>query len=357
MVYLRGEEFYLTPSIIFWTIRHFLKTGSLTVGYAVAVLRHIRPNIVVTFIDTQGAFQKTAQYYKGCRFLAIQNGSRLLTRDNPPGSPMIYHSEFACLGRYEIDQYTKHGASVQRFYPIGSLKDSYYRARQPVPSPIKRFDLCLTSQIKPQHNRIYPETMKGLELLTLHLKRFCETHGTTLCIAGRKHPDRGKEFFEWECNWFRERLGNIPRIFPNVRGEYTSYSLIDSSRVSLGQHTTVLREGFGRRKRILSCNFTGNRMYDFPVDGPWALSDPAYEVFERRLIWLLEVSDEEYNNLCGNWPEYLIAYDAEMPAHIFLQKLIADAVGLKDGPSSVSQAYATDELSGASDLRVPKQFT
>ncbi len=330
------EEIYITPAIIFSTIRHALTTRDLMMAYVIAVLERIKPSIVVTFIDNSQAFQKTAQHYKTARFLAIQNGGRVLTRDNPPGSPAIYHSEFACLGKYEIDQYTEHGALVEKFYPIGSIKDSYYRSQRKLPSRAKRFDLCLVSQIKPRLYKTYPEQMKGLEILARHLKRFCEAHGTTLCIAARKHPERMGEMFEWECRWFQEYLGELPKIFSNVKEEYTSYSLIDSSTVSLGMHTTVLREGFGRRNRILSCNFTGNPAYDFPVKGVWALTDPAYEVFEERLSRLLKMSDEEYGRLCGDVPEYLVGYDNKLPTHVFLQNLIAEAVRGSPGLAPLS---------------------
>ncbi len=152
--------------------------------------------------------------------------------------------------------------------------------------------------------------------------------------------------FEWECRWFQEYLGELPKIFPNVREEYTSYSLIDSSTVSLGMHSTVLREGFGRRNRILSCNFTGNRIYDFLVDGPWALSAPDYGAFERRLVWLLEMSDEEYGRLCGDATGYLVGYDDKLPTHVFLQNLIAAAVRGSPGLAPLSAPLAPPDDRG-----------
>jgi len=54
--------------------------------------------------------------------------------------------------------------------------------------------------------------------------------------------------------WFREQLGEGAEIFPNIKDEYTSYQLMDQSLVSIGMHSTVMREGFGRHNRILSCN-------------------------------------------------------------------------------------------------------
>lgn len=320
------EEFCVTPIVVLLTIWYALKTRSVEAGHAIAVLSRIRPSIVVTLIDNSLVFQRAARHYTSARFLALQNGGRLLERDNPAGSPLIFHSEFACLGRYEVDQYTGHGAIVERFYPVGSLKDSYYRAMCPAPPQEKRFDLCLVSQIKPQHYNAYPKTMASLDSLAGHLRRFCETHGTTLCVAARRHPDRNRELFEWETSWYRERLGPEATIVPNALDEYTSYRVVDASRVSLALHTTLLREGFGRGNRILSCNFTGDPILDFPVPGPWSLTNPAYDAFEAQLLQLLRMSDEEYEAVCGSLPHYLIGYDPQCPTDVFLRGVIADAV-------------------------------
>lgn len=324
---------HLTPQIVWLTILYVLRTKSIKVAYAAALLRCVKPKIVLTFIDNSRLFQRLAKLLgHSIRFLAIQNGTRMLSRDNPPGSPEIFHTEFACLGQRDVDEYKNHGAHVQHFYPIGSLKDSYYRQLRPDLPVEKRFDICLISQIKPMHYQYYPKTMQSLELLTSHVKRFCDTHQTTVCVAARRHPDDRKDLFEWESEWFRERLGVHAEVIPNDVSVFTSYSLIDESRVSLAMHTTLLHEGFGRGNRILSCNYSGDPRYDFPVAGPWSLSDPSYGTFEVKLLKLLQMSDVEYTALVGQWPHYLIGYDVAEPTYCFLQHLIADAIAGAPAP-------------------------
>lgn len=318
---------HITLSVILRTFYYSLLTRSILVGYITALVRSIRPSIVLTFVDNSLLFQRLARLHKnkGPRFLAIQNGVRMLARDNPKGTPQVYHSEFACLGQHDVEQYKRHGAQVDYFYPIGSLRDSYYRERQPRPPAIKHFDLCLISQIKPQHYKAYPQTMRSLTLLAQYLKRFCEAHGTRLCVAARRHPETNARLFEWEKSWFHEHIGAWAEVIPNAPGEYTSYALVDQSRVSLAQHTTLLHEGFGRGNRVMSCNFTGDPQYDFPVEGPWKLNTPDYEAFEAQLLRLLKMSDDEYSRQAGRWPQYLIGYNPAAPTHHFLQQLIADA--------------------------------
>ena len=53
----------------------------------------------------------------------------------------------------------------------------------------------------------------------------------------------------------------------------------------------------------------------------------AYEGFEKRLRGLLRASDEEDKTVWGEIPSYVLGYDDQMPTHLFLQALIADAVG------------------------------
>ena len=331
VVQMDGESMYLDPRILFSALRRAVQMPELrpvyiVSAYALAVLERIKPAIVVTFIDNSSIFHVTAQRFPAARFLAIQNGSRLLERDHPAQkSPHVFLREFACLGRYEIDQFSRHGAKVRKYYPVGSLRDAYYRAQR-APAIAKDFDLCLPSQFKASTLDVYSERLDSFEVLTQHVRRFCESHGTSVCVPLRRHPDTDREGYEWECQFFEARLGSFAMLFPNVLDEYTTYSAVDRSHVSIGMHTTVLREAFGRGNRVLSCNYTGNPVYTFQVPGPWTLTDPSYELFEQRLLWLLNASNEDYAAVCGDLPSYLISYDKALPTHAFLRKLIADAV-------------------------------
>ena len=333
VVDLDGGPIYLDPRILLSAVRHVVGMRSLTwscvrAGYLVALLERIAPAIVVTFIDST-AFQMAGQRFRKARFLVVQNGGRLLARDYPVGrTPQIRLREFACLGRYECDEYRQYGAIVDTYYPVGGLIDSYYRAGCAGHAAATRdFDLCLPSQLMPGSEIVHTERLDGFKLLAGHVRRFCETHGTGLCVPLRRPAEIDPDRFEWERRFFESRFGNMARLFPNVPGAYTTYGLCDRSRVSIGMHTTVLREAFGRGNRILSCNFTGNPVYTFPVPGPWTLTDTSYEAFEKRLLWLLNASEEEYANVCGDLPSYLISYDDRVPTHVFLRRLIADAVG------------------------------
>ncbi len=335
VIHLSGEAIYVNPRLLLSALRHVLVTRRRAAGYVLAVLERMKPSIVVTFIDNSPVYQAVAQRYRAARFLAIQNGSRFLGHENPNRSPAIYHREFACFGRLEVDEFTQHGAQVEAYYPVGSLKDAYYRAaRGKRAAVVKEFDLCLPSEFKPRTPFDCLWFLDYFDIVIRHVRRFCEQHGTTLCVALRNHPDVNPVRYEQELRYFSELLNGRAQMFPNDPGAYTTYGLVDRSRVSIGMYSTVLREGFGRGNRILSCNYTGNPAYTFPLAGPWTLTDPSYEMFDRRLLWLLQASAEEYGRECGDLPSYVIGYDDEMPTDRLLQRLIADAVRGSAGPAA-----------------------
>lgn len=325
---LTGKEIYCAPGFLWEVLCQWLSCHELKVAYVLALLKRNQPSIVVTYIDNSGIFQRVAQLISSpaMRFLAIQNGNRLLERDHPPGSPQIYLKEFACLGRYEIDQYTQHGAHVERFYPVGMLLDSYYRETHPTPPQHKDFDICLVSQVRPGLLERHTERMDSFILLAEYVKQFCQTYKKTVCVAMRMHPERNMKMYQWERAWYEQYLGKEAQLFPNTPNAFNTYELTDRSRVSVGMHSTSMREAFGRGNRILSCNFSGHPVYNFQFAGPWALNVADYQMFETQLKYLLELEDTIYTALSKEAISYLMGYSSEVPTHHFLANLIAEAI-------------------------------
>lgn len=319
-------EVYITPSILKETIFYFTKIKNLRISYILALVKAMRPSIVITYIDNSYVFQQLTKHDDKIRFLAIQNGNRLLDRDNPPDKPKIFLKEFACIGRYEIDQYKMHGAQVRNFYPIGTLKDAFYRRGLVENSTKKIYDICLVSQIRPGLQKKYTERLESFNLIVSFVKKFSETYNLSVCVAMRTHPERNLDLYNWEDKWFRLTLGSKVVLYPNKLEEYTTYQLSDQSVITVGMHSTAMREAFGRRNRILSCNFSGNSTYDFQVDGPWALNVPDYSAFEERMLNLLNIEENDYARISNNAVSYLFGYDVKYPADKFLVDLISDAI-------------------------------
>ncbi len=53
---------------------------------------------------------------------------------------------------------------------------------------------------------------------------------------------------------------------------------------------------------------------------------PRCELFEERLLQLLNMPDNDFKELSQPVSKYVMNYDESMPTHVFLKKLIADAL-------------------------------
>jgi hypothetical protein len=193
-------------------------------------------------------------------------------------------------------------------------------------SELKEFDICLVSQVRPGLMRQHTERMTSSILLAQFIKRFCLEHKKTLCIAMRMHPEKNLELYKWELEWYEKHIGAIATNFSNIPNSFNTYKLTDRSKVSVGMHSTSMREAFGRKNRILSCNFSGNSNYDFPVSGFWMLCTADYSEFKSSMLYLLGLSDDDYNNFSSKARNYLTGYSSLAPTHQFLADIIEEAI-------------------------------
>lgn len=322
----RGERIHLTPGILWRTILNLALVRHPFAAYILALVQHIRPAIVATFVDNSSVYGIVAQHYTGARFVAVQNGIRSLGRDNPPGSRPIFHREFICFGQNEVDAYTRHGAKVERYHPAGSLRDSYYRQIYESKPAELRYDLCLVSEADPNLAQSYPEIEEAVRRLAISVAKFRERNQRTLCIAARNDPAENPEGFQYETQWYRDKLGSDVVLTPNNRKTFAAYRLLDSSAVGLAFCSTALVEAFGRGKRSLFCNFTAHDWYDMPVSGAWFLKEPSFEEFEQRLNELLSTSDLEFRHQSSDAAAYVMKYDERNPPHVLLRTFVAEAL-------------------------------
>ena len=73
------------------------------------------------------------------------------------------------------------------------------------------------------------------------------------------------------------------------------YVNLIKSKLVIGFKSTILREAFLFKKKVLACNLTGHKDIIFPSDGICNLNkDTTYEDFKTRVLLILKMSDEEY---------------------------------------------------------------
>lgn len=321
-IYTRGERLYLSPRIVFAAARNIFKLPNPLSAYALALVECVKPKLVLTFIDNSGVYHAIKPHYPRARFMAIQNGIRCLSRDNPGGKPAINHGHFVCFGQSEIDAYRHHGAKVDEYHPFGSLRDAYYQACR-LPPLDQRFDICLVSEADMGLAKAYPEIEAAIRRLAGMVARYCEESGRTFCVACRNHPYDQPDAYAFEVEWLHMIFGGNPVLLPNVRTEFTSYRAIDASTVSISCCSTLLREAFGRGRRVLFANFTGDPNYDLPCPGLWSVGSIDYATFSARLSLLLNMSDKDFAENSHAAATHMMARDIVQPVQSRIAALIA----------------------------------
>lgn len=310
------------------------------IAYLAALLRKLRPAIVVTFIDNSDLFYELARAnHRSMRFLAVQNGARYDVVEMAPGAASrIFIPEFACFGEYENDLYSGKGAQVGRFIPIGSLREAYFRRywQQAAPGSGERYenDLCVVAEAAPGWNQRYPGSEDAIGIIAKYAVRLAREKGLKLVIAGKRDVTPGQDRAhihqrDTEVDWYRKYIGDEVAITPRVRDQFTTYGLTVRSRLSLALMSTALREATSRGGRVLFCNFSGDRRWDFCVDGIWSLKEDSYEAFAERVMALLTLSDDAWREKSAKMAAYVMNNDDRNPTHVALEKIIAEAIAAR----------------------------
>ena len=335
VLFLRRESINVNFLIITNCLKYIIHEKTLILAYAMAFIDHVNPSIVITFIDNNSLFHQldARNNDEKIKFIAIQNGNRIFNgraelislMSNDPKS--IYHSNFFCFGEYEVDEYKKHGAYVKNFYPCGSLIDSYYRSA-PYDNRFEDSDICLVVNNWSRHSYSTPwgHQKKDYELLLTYLGKFLQRNGKIITATSVSLPD--SESHRYENEWLQKYLGTDVCCVPKNDKDWTSYLLTDRANVVVGFASTLIKESFGRGKKILECNYSGDPTMELPVEGIWSLKEKGYEIFEERLLELLSMDSDSYNEHCMEYRSYLIGYDESKPTHTFITEFIDDHINL-----------------------------
>lgn len=319
-------------------------------AYFATLLRLMKPAIVITFIDNSNLFYRVARLNSECmRFLAIQNAARYDVVELPPSAAeKIFLPEFACFGEYERDLYTAKGAQVGAFYPLGSLRESYFRRywksrTEGGKGSSYDYDLCVVAEASPGWNKIYPGSEDAIGKVAAYAVRYAREYGLRLVIAGKRDIAPGMErakihHRDAEVSWYEKYIGTDTPITPRVRDQFTTYGLISRSRLSLALMSTALREAANRGGKVLFCNFSKDPRWDFCVDGLWSLTQDGYEEFSERVTSLLSMPDADYRALSADMSAYVMNNDDDCPTYARLSEIIQSAVAFTaPGASDRSQ--------------------
>lgn len=82
--------------------------------------------------------------------------------------------------------------------------------------------------------------------------------------------------------------------------KFNSYIAVEESNLTIGGNSTMLRDKLTLGGKILSYNYTGLNVYNFPIRGICFLKNEAYNQFAKRIKILLSLSNINFFKLIKN---------------------------------------------------------
>ena len=315
------DTLYVHPRVLILSIYFFLKQQYSECQYLKiarpksliekAVIRLIRPKLVITFGENSERFGILSRLYPNASFLGVQNGLR-----GPKVSDIhfrLYLTNCLCFGQDTVDKYEKSSQSIGKFHVIGSLKSGLLDIEE---SRIQSstFDICFISQYRPaRFDRSLPLLKTITEITLNYIIRYSRERKKNYCIAGSCKENN----FVAEYKLYKEMAGNDKiMFFPNDDNGLSSYKLIERSQISITNHSTVGFESLSRGKKVLFFNPTDDEYFDVPHRGSheiWRLAGAgvSYAEFAERLDKISKIEDSLWKELSQEYASYFVTYGSQ----------------------------------------------
>ena len=177
LFFLRYETFYFSLPIVIRFIRNLIRfklrdksfgsiTGNIYRLYLLSCIEHIKPKVVITWVDDSKSFHYVSRNYKHAEFYAVSNGFRYeYPVVIPENGYKMSMPNFICYGKFEVDLYKKYGHNIDHYHPVGPVIGSYFMTEKiNVPISIK-YDICLVSQCESTiiQGLVYPEIRNAIK--------------------------------------------------------------------------------------------------------------------------------------------------------------------------------------------------
>ena len=331
----RINTIYITPSIIFYFFKYLVlvfKKYSIKVIYTIALIKSLRPKVIITSIDNCINFFLCAKVLsKEIFFVAIQNGNRFEFEDlnyyiesqalQVPQNyrKLFYIPNYICFGQNEIDGVTKQNLKIEKFYKFGSIRTSnffHYMNKKNIKLNKKLFDICFISEPSINANKRFKNKFveeAAIEILKFTIK-FAMENNSKFVFAPKRLGNR--EALLSELDSYKSYLNKKEWEFLTLNtiqkeNIYSSYLLMLQSSIAIGWQTTLLRDKFGLGEKILSCNFSKLKMKNFPANGICSLNNDNYENFSTRVKLILNLESKDYFKQIEQNPEHVMAFSRE----------------------------------------------
>jgi len=306
---------------------------SFKLSYFKTLFSILKVKTVITWLDNNGTYQELDKKFKDIKFFTFQNGFRshlCLTEKK------IYHSNFICFGKNDVDRYKKYGHEVKNFLPYGSLKlnlvlDNKFNINI-LNDKRKDFTITIIDELPDPYivNRNYTfenndqkrlspsHRTKGTLLMLEYIKKYSNEQGIIPQVLLRYPKEETVMSSKLEKIYLEIFKNKIDLIF-NDEMRIKSYLAGLKADLLLGLKSTLLCELFSCGKKILSLNYTNDPKFSFPIEGMYNYNGkPNYQSFKNKVEeiknipidkWLATTHKErDYINKITKINEYKILF-------------------------------------------------
>ena len=223
------------------------------------------------------------------------------------------------------DLFTSFGYKVENYLPIGSLLCGYYLNNEML-NQSPTYDICVVSAWRGDigNTKDVYDSMRSMEVLDKMLSKYIQETGIKVSIIMRSEPSskhRNMPEFGNEEEYFKNLYPeSVTLINPDFK-KVNIYSEVIKGDLIISMGSTVLREVFGMKKKILFCDFTDSDLYN-DYDEMILYRDQDYEVFKKRINELLTLSNDDYRSRTKEYASYLMNNDLSYPPHLIIRDKI-----------------------------------
>jgi surface carbohydrate biosynthesis protein len=291
------KKIYLSVKILLFCIKNYFKR-SFRLNYLIMLTEIIKPKKVLTMIDNSTDFYIISNYFKKkIEFYAIQNANRV-------DMPRVYKNRFVnyyfTIGKFE-KKILKNKKSILNLITAGALKaeiakEYFQKYKQKI--TYNKYDVCLicdphyflgTYELFKQNEELIIDNIYTVADYAL---RFSKKFNKKIIFLGKN--DIKNKLCKIEELFYKNFIkDNKFKITFNQKNIFENYKKIMESKIIIGYCSTMLREAFAFKKKVLCLDFANAKNVTFPTDGICLLEDKNYVLFEERV---LEIMNMSYNN-------------------------------------------------------------
>lgn len=205
----------------------------------------IQPDVVLTFTDNNYAFHRTARYFPGTPFIAIQNGQRWPFRNIGIPNQSNLSSHYLCMGQNDVEYLQSASIHFASIHVSGSLRSALEIRKNGPQRPVS--DICLVSTWNPGSRDVFSHGFRNLVSWLGQYTR--QARSLKVSVASRSSSKAG------EIKEERRFVSDVlPKDWAWLSRTYARevYHWCDDSSLVIGAGSTLCREVVGRGKPSIS---------------------------------------------------------------------------------------------------------